>query len=208
MNHEYLLAYGVLGDFGRFRSPRPLACGRGDRAVIRTARGLEIGTVLREAAAGHAHFLPNTTVGSLLRLSTADDEQSAARLQARTAGFCDEAGRTAGTLGLPLAVLDAEMLLDGEHAVLHFVRWQDCDIRPLVSSLSKQFALSVLVQDLTHAPEEKHGCGDCGHGGCGHCGEGGCGSCGSCGSAKPAEVQAYFAGLREKMEQQNRVPLL
>ena len=138
MNHEYLLAYGVLGDFGRFRSPRPLTCCRGDRAVIRTARGLEIGTVLREAAPGHAPFLPNTTVGSLLRLVTEDDEGAADRLQARTAEFCDEASRTAATLGLPLAVLDAELLLDGEHAVLHFVRWEDCDIRPLVSSLSKQ----------------------------------------------------------------------
>jgi hypothetical protein len=205
MNHEYLLTYGVLGDFGRFHSPRPLSCSRGDRAVIRTPRGLEIGAVLRPATPGHAHFLPNTSVGALLRLTTTDDERTAVRLQARTAEFCDEASRTAGALDLPLAILDAEMLLDGEHAVLHFVRWQDCDIRPLISGLSKQFALSVLVQDLTHAPEEHHGCGDCGSGGCGDCGPGGCGSCGS---AKPAEVQEYFAGLREKMIQQNRMPLL
>src|SRR5436190_10117269 len=113
MNHEYLLAYGVLGDFGRFHSPRPLDCARGDRAVIRTARGLEIGAVLREATPRHAHFLPNTTVGALVRLAAEEDERAAAKLQDRAGEFCDEASRLATALALPLAVLDAEMLLDG-----------------------------------------------------------------------------------------------
>ncbi len=36
----------------------------------------------------------------------------------------------------------------------------------------------------------------------------GSGGCGTSGEAKPEEVQAYFAGLREKMMEQARVPLL
>ena len=48
---EYLLSYGLAGDFGRFRAARPLSCRRGDRAVVRTHRGLEIGA---RAARGHA----------------------------------------------------------------------------------------------------------------------------------------------------------
>ena len=65
MDHlEYLLRYGLAGDFGRFRAARPLALRRGDRAVVRSHRGLELAEVLREAAPGHAPFLPNTTVTS------------------------------------------------------------------------------------------------------------------------------------------------
>ena len=207
MQDEYLISYGTLGDFGRFRPVRLLECRRGSRAVVRTHRGIELGEVLREAQPGHAHFLPNTTVGTLLRTATDADEQTAAALTGRAAEFCEQAETLASSLGLPLAVLDSEMLLDGEHAVLHFVRWEDCDIRPLVSGLSKAFGMHVLLQDLT-AQQHTEGCdscGSCGSGGCGDCGSGGCGTCGS---AKPEEVQVYFAALREKMATGNRVPLV
>lgn len=207
MEHEYLVAYGTLGDFGRFRLARPLTCRRGDRVVIRTHRGVELGAVLRDATPGHAHFLPNTTVGTLLRLANTEDERAAESWPARVADICDEARKQATALELPLLVLDAEMLLDGEHAVLHFLRSAECDVRPLVSGLSKTFAMHVLVEDLTgeRKTDHDHGCGSCGSGGCGDCGSGGCGSCSA---AKPAESQAHFAGLREEMMAQSRVPLL
>src|SRR5262249_31190894 len=70
---EYLLSYGSMGDFGRFRPAAPLACRRGDRAVVRSHRGLELAAVLCPATPGHAHFLPNTTVGQFLRLAGPDD---------------------------------------------------------------------------------------------------------------------------------------
>jgi cell fate regulator YaaT (PSP1 superfamily) len=205
MEHEYLLGYGLLGDFGRFRPIRALTCRRGDRAVIRTVRGLEIGEVLCETRPRHAHFLPNTSLGSLLRLATADDEVLSESLFEKAMDFADEAAAKVSQLELPMAILDAELLLDREHAVLHFVRWEDCDVRPLVSSLSTQFALIVTLQDLTRAEELEHSCGSCGEGGCGDCGSGGCGNCGE---AKPDDVRAYFAGLREKMMARPRVPLL
>jgi hypothetical protein len=219
VTQEYLLGYGLLGDFGRFRAPEGLTCRRGQRAVIRSHRGLEIGQVLREATPRHAHFLPNTTVGTLLRLATDADECLAHQLRERAATFCEAAAEQAHLLNLPLAVLDAEWLMDSGAAIVHFVRWQDCDLRELVSGLSTAFEIPVLLQDLTravapeaeHAPEhaaEEHGCGDCGSGGCGSCGSGGQGGCGTCGSAKPEEVKAYFSGLREQMLSANRLPLV
>ena len=214
--YEYLLSYGALGDFGRFHSPRPLACRRGDRAVVRTHRGVEAAEVLRPAAPGHARFLPNTTVGELLRPLSADDERAEAALRERGRAFLGRAAALAAAMGLPLEVLDVEMQLDGEHAVLHHLRWGDCDVRPFVSTLSREFSLHVLLTDLTrsgasapHAEEdeEEEGCGRCGSGGgCGSCGSRG--GCGSCGSAEPESVRDYFAGLRERMERRPRTPLL
>jgi hypothetical protein len=210
---EYLVGYGVAGEFGRFRAARPLACARGDRVVVRTHRGVEAGHVLRAAAPGHARFLPNTTVGQLLRPYGPDDAIAEAGHGARAAAVLRRASELARETGSPLEVLDVEVLLDGEHAVVHHLRWGECDVRPFVSTLAREFDVHVLLSDLTgaggdspHDEEElaDHGCGS---GGCGSCGSGGCescgsgGECGSCSAPAPSET-VRFAALREQMERQ------
>ena len=214
VNHsEYLLSFGMRGEFGRFRASHPVACQRGDRAVVRSHRGLEIAEVLREAAPRHAYFLPNTSVGQLLRLVSPEDERLSAELRVRSDEIVQHSNRLATELVLPLEVLDVELLLDREHAVVHHLRWADCDVRPFVSTLSRQFAIHVVLTDLTRTAadnhqhdDEEHGCGKegCGGGNCGSCGTGGCGTCGT---TTPKEVQTHFAGLREQMEFGRR-PLL
>jgi cell fate regulator YaaT (PSP1 superfamily) len=210
MDHlEYILAYGLAGDFGRFRAASPLALARGAPAVIKSARGLEIGRVLRPATPRHAAFLPNTSVGQLLRAPGVEDEARAQLVALRASELLARARQLIQSLELPMTLIDAEVLLDGAHATLQCVHWQRCDVRDLVSTLSSEFDLRIALLDLTAADEheeESHGCGSCGSGGgCGSCGSGG--GCGSCGSAQPEEVSAHFADLREKMEQR-RVPLL
>ena len=210
---EYLVSYGLAGDFGRFRSVRPLTCRRGERVVVRSHRGLEIGSVLRLATPRHATFLPNTSLGQLLRSLTPEDERIREQLHQRGRRLFERAREVARALSLPLEVLDAEMLLDGEHASLHLLRWQECDVRPLVSTLSREFALHLEIADLSRpkeeAEEEEHGCGKegCGSesGGCGSCGTGG--GCSSCGSTAPTSETAHFAELREQMESK-RVALI
>jgi hypothetical protein len=209
---EYLLSYGCTGEFGRFHPVRPLTIGRGERAVIRSHRGLELGQVLCPATPGHARVLPNTTVGQLLRIATTEDEQAAEHAQLRGHELFTDARRLAGELSLPLEVLDAEVLLDGEHSILHHLPWDEFDERELVSRLSKRHALHVRLHSLRGslepAEEQEHeGCGrpGCGReaGGCGSCSSGGCSSCGVAGQ----DTQAYFAALREQMHSHRR-PLL
>jgi hypothetical protein len=203
---EYLVSYGLAGAFGRFHSASSLECSRGDRVVVRTHRGLEAGLVLREAVPGHARFLPNSTVGQLIRRFEPADARALAGLRDRAAAVWRRACQLADQMGLPLEVLDAETLLDGEHVVLHQLSGSDCDVRPFVSTLSREFSLHILLDDLTPAGQELHehdeascgsGCGSCGKdGGCGSCGHG----CNSCGS-KAADANR-FAALRAQMEQQ------
>src|SRR5260370_27030737 len=203
---ELLLSYGRLGDFGRFRSRKPLACGRGDRAVVRTHRGLELGEVLRPAVPRHATFLPNTSVGQLVRLVMPTDEEALARSRELAQTVFAQAARLGRDLALPLEVIDAEVLLDGEHGVIHLLRWEECDVRPFVSTLSREFELHITLADLTrppvaHSAEEEGGCGreGCGHGGWLMCGAGG--GCSTSGARKPEEVNAALAGFRPKMEE-------
>jgi hypothetical protein len=175
---------------------------------------MELATVLCETAPGHALFLPNTSVGEFLRLAGAEDEAAAARLRHRGHSFLEQARALAEVQSLPLEVLDVEILLDNQHAVVQYLGWDDFDPRPFVSRLSTQFELQIALQDLsspTKPTADGVGCGrpDCGKtegGGCSTCGTGG--GCSTCGSAKPEEVQTYFAGLREKMDSAPRTPLL
>jgi cell fate regulator YaaT (PSP1 superfamily) len=211
---EYLVSYGKAGDFGRFRPVRSLSCRRGDRAVLRTSRGREMGTVLCEARQGHALFLPNTSVGEILRLANPEDQELLDRLGERAQRLLADGRRLAGEMQLPVELLDVEILLDGEHAILHHLRWLECDVRPLVSTLSRAFQLHIMLEVMSTPPadseDEVHGCGkpNCGKedgGSCASCGTGG--GCSSCGLAR-TEVQAYFAGLREQMAGQRRMPLV
>jgi cell fate regulator YaaT (PSP1 superfamily) len=210
---EYLLGYGVLGDFGRFYPVAPLTCRRGQRAVARTPRGLEVATVLGEARPGHAHYLPNTTVGQLLRLAGADDLATERRRRDEARRMFDEARAVAAAVAVPLEVIDVEVLLDGEHAVIHHLRRGDFDPRPFVSRLSTTFDCHVALFDLTRPAVEEpseSGCGrpDCGSASGGGCGsEGGCGSgggCSTCGLKNVPDLKKYFAGLRRQMEEGGR----
>src|SRR5438093_1244247 len=106
---EYLLSYGALGDFGRFYPVTPVVCRRGQQAVVRSHRGLELATVLGPACEGHAQFLPNTTVGQILRLASPEDHQKADELRARGQQLFDDARHLAAASELPIEVVDVEV---------------------------------------------------------------------------------------------------
>jgi cell fate regulator YaaT (PSP1 superfamily) len=212
MTSEYLVSYGCAGEFGRFRSVAAVAGLRGQHAVVQTYRGLELGTILCAAAPGHAHFLPNTTLGQLLRLAQTEDEQTFQKMHERSEGLFEDSQRLVNSLALPLTILDAEVLLDGEHAILHHLNWDHFDERDLVSELSRTHGLHVRLHTLrtkttAHENHEDEGCGreNCGRRAGGACGSGG--SCATCGVARSPDLRSYFADLREKMNAQ-RVPLL
>src|SRR5947209_20231467 len=113
---EFLVHYGAGGHLGRFRAAVPASFGRGDAVVVRGRRGLELGEVLC-AAEGKA-ALPDPYVGELLRRATTDDLSSANRLRELGQRLCTDAERLAAEFGLPLAVVDLEVLLDGRQAIL------------------------------------------------------------------------------------------
>ena len=212
MSHasEYLVGHGSAGAVGRFRAVAPLACRRGDRVVIRTPTGLDVGVVRCPATAQHARLLDDPEPGELLRLVTPEDDAIAAGARQRGQQLFDDAQRLAAELQLPLQILDVEVQFDGHRVTLYSARWAACDERPLVSQLSKRYEVLVALRDLG-LPEGASACGkpDCGNsgGGCTTCATGGgCASgCGSKGLAN--DVREYFSGLRQQMEKSQRVPL-
>jgi cell fate regulator YaaT (PSP1 superfamily) len=213
---EYLVSYGTSGGFGRFAAERPMACSRGQRVVVESRRGLELGVVLCEATAEHARLLPGPAGGRLLRPATAADEQARERLAERGRLLFEECCRLAAGLGLPLQVVDVELLLDGRQLVVQHLSPPDCDAAGLIRALADRHGLAARLENLalSAGPAEEESRGGCGKPDCGRVnGSGGCtscegGGCSSCGAAK-VDLRAYFAHLRDQMEQRRqRTPLL
>lgn len=215
-----LVQFGRSGFVGRFASAAALA--RGARVIVRGPRGVELGVVLCEPGEQFAPAL--ATEGELLRAAAAEDEALAETFPAREAELLDAASAAAAEAGLPLTFVDAELTFD-HHLILHGLAWGACDATPLFAALSARFGLAVRLLDLsqtavtTDPPPADSGCGKpgCGTagGGCSSCGTGTTGGCstGSCsrGKVKSAdELTAYFADLRQKMEQagDTRTPLV
>lgn len=189
------------------RCPATIALNWGDPVVIRSPRGLELGTVLGEATAASA-----AAAGEILRLATPGDQRDSMALQARAARLLQDLQALATERDLPLLPLDADLLLDGSEGFIQVLHWGEVPFTAIQEELAARHGVKVAFLDAGITPhnEADHGCGSgncssCGSGG-GGCSESGCGS-GSCsrGSVSADELTAYFANLREAME--HRIPL-
>jgi hypothetical protein len=204
---QFVVSFGKNGALGVFNAPAPLVLRRGERVVLQTPRGLEVGSVLCPASIRQARLLGAVTTGALLRPLSADD---AARLPAleQVGQQLYEAARRQVPAGAE--ILDVELLLDGQQAILHFVG-DAPNLDEFARTLEQHFALHVRLENLVQpagAAEEHGGCDkpDCGReaGGCTTCSTGG--GCSSCGSSK-VDLRDYFAHLRGKLENNQRRPL-
>jgi cell fate regulator YaaT (PSP1 superfamily) len=189
---SYLLHYGKTAEFGRFESDVPSPWSRGDRVIIESPRGLELGTVLRIAPTEQSGLTELPKSGTILRRMTHEDESNNGRLHSRGQELFADSRRLAQSLGLPIEIVDTEILLDGRQAYLHYLSRAGFDGRPLIEQLGDRFSLLVRLHNLIEQSLEEDGCGSCGShgesGGCGRCSSGNCSSCrhGEEQPAKPA----------------------
>jgi hypothetical protein len=210
---EYLVSHGLSGALGRFASETPEMFGRGERVVVRTLLGLELGAVLCPANARQRRILDQTPVGRLLRRVSAADEVLSAQRRQFSQQLADAMRARAGDLLLPLEILDADVMLDGRQALVQCLAAELLDVDALIGPLEHQFGIAILLENLAAVPpaaEEQAGCGKpgCGHsaGGCSSCASGGCSSCSR---GQEVDLRPYFAHLRAKMEEHSqRTPLL
>ena len=214
---DYLVKHGQGAFLGRFRAAEGVVPLRGQKVVVRSTRGLELGDVLEVVTERFGKQVSPEISGEMVRLATAEDETKALAAQQRADAILGDAQDSTARLGIPLSFLDAELLLDETTAILQGVHWAECDVSDLLAELSEKHGLIVRLHDLTAVPkaEASHGCETCGKekSGCSSCGTGGGCSTGSCskGSVKSSkEMTAYFQDLRRQMEASGhvgRVPL-
>jgi hypothetical protein len=147
-----LVRYGRLGWVGLFTAPVGVVAERGDRVVVRTPRGLELGETL--SAAGETH------VG----------EDRSARVH--VPGELDELLNLVRECDERLEPVDAEILLDGRTAIVYCLGDVGAGSERVAIDLSTRTGHDVRLSPVFDPPPRGCGSGEgCGNGGCGTGGE-------------------------------------
>src|SRR5271163_3253300 len=76
----YVVRYGRMRFLGEYRGLPDHQHARGQKVVVRSDRGTELGEVLCPVTEQTARFMPNPTQGEILRPATAEDREHEARL--------------------------------------------------------------------------------------------------------------------------------
>jgi len=164
MADTYVVRYGQMRLLGEFRGLAGLEHPRGQRVVIGTDRGTELGEVLAPATDRTAAFLENPARGDVLRTATAGDLEASALLAGRQeAGFaaCRE---FIGKRRLQMDLVDVEAILGGERMVFYYLAEKRVDFRELVKDLARALQTRIEMRQIGVRDEAKllADYGDCG----------------------------------------------
>jgi hypothetical protein len=171
MSRFHLVRVGALGNVGRFWSVDAACYARGQRVIVRTDRGLEVGEVLAPTEEVHRRLAD----GVILRRMTVEDEL----LQARLCRNRDEAyaacTQRLREKGLDVLLLDVEHLFDGQSLYFYFLGPVTPEVEALSAELAEVYEAQVGYGRFVEAATA--GCGP----GCGTP-EAAARACGSCAS--------------------------
>jgi|HubBroStandDraft_6_1064221.scaffolds.fasta_scaffold41916_2 cell fate regulator YaaT (PSP1 superfamily) len=193
MNSNVLVRYGTVSEVARFSRATDAALERGRRVVVRSHRGVEIGTLLEDLVPQSDHAVNGCVKGGdghddntveptslcILRTATREDEQIASRLKDECEKEFQIWRRRIDEWKLDLELIDLEWTLDKSKLILYVLN----DRGPECTKLALQAAAAGLgtveVQpvgpDGPVTPSREGGCGS------GHCGSGGDSHGGCCG---------------------------
>jgi cell fate regulator YaaT (PSP1 superfamily) len=150
--------------------------------VCRTARGLEVGEVLRAPSIDEPHAGSD---GILLRRVTPEDDLLIARLERNRQQAYEACVRLLADRQLHATLIEVEHLFDGQSLYFYFLGDVTPEIDQLTQELATAYEAKVQFRQFTDALER--GCGpDCGTDAASGCGtESGCASCAIASACKP-----------------------
>ncbi|TWT99718.1 hypothetical protein Pla108_06610 [Botrimarina colliarenosi] len=167
-----------MGHVGRFRSADGLGYRRGQRVIVRTARGLECGEVLSDDPGSQAE-----SDGPLLRRMTDADEMLAERLRRNRDAASEACVRLLAERGSNAVLLDVEHLFDGRGLYFYFLGDVDSTTEAISAELADAYNAEARFGQFADALEQ--GCGP----GCGTAeAENGCGTAGGCATCAVASA--------------------
>lgn len=171
-----LVRYGVMAWTGyfRYRSTEPLECRHGERVLIETPRGIEVGEVLSPLTTDPPRNDVGKVIrptGELLRKLTSMESfehvrrQRDARQQSLIQETLAEASRRIVERGVAVDLVDSELLFHGKTLVLYFLGTPTDDLGVLASELSQTREFHVLFNSVLEIAAPVAACG-CSGGGC------------------------------------------
>lgn len=178
-----------MGQVGRFAAVDAVCYPRHSRVIVRTRRGLEIGSVLSEPDDGDDGRA--FADGELLRGMTVEDELLEARLEQHRHEAYQACAQLLAEQKFSAVLVDVEHLFDGQGLFFYFLG----DVPPTIESytgrLAEAYETKVQFRKFTDTLIE--GCGP----GCGTeeaKGQEGCDSCTSCAVASACGTKRSTSG--------------
>lgn len=162
---KYIVRFGAMRFLGVFTPIRDTErFSRGDRVIVRTERGLEVGEVLLEATERAVSFLHNPPQGQILRKMTADDQREANRIRRLAPEEMARCERIIRELGLQMDLVDVEHIFGGERIIVYYLADGRVDFRELVKRLAAEFRTRIEMRQIGVRDEAKllADYGDCG----------------------------------------------
>ena len=180
-----LIRYGAMAWAGyvRYRSEEPLECRHGERVLIETPRGTEVGEVLSSLSTEAPRNEEGRVIkpaGELIRRLTPMENFEQVRLQrdqrhlALVQEMLTACERRVAERHVAVDVVDGELLFDGETFVLYFLGAPTADLGVLSTELAQGRPFKVIFNSVLEILATSGGCG-CSGGGC-STGGGGCSS--------------------------------
>lgn len=187
MARLHLVRVGALAHVGRFAAVDGTRYPRGAPVIVRTARGLEVGEVLR---APEDDAQKDRADGKLLRGMTAEDELLEARLHQNREAALAACTQRINELGIEAVLVDVELLFDGRSLFFYFLGETNDRLEEALDELAQSFETVAQIRRFSDTLAE--GCGP----GCGtdQAQGGGCTTCASGAGCLMAEVCGHQAG--------------
>ena len=164
MKSSYVVRYGQMRFLGEYMGLEGDEHPRGQRVVVRSDRGRELGRGACPANDRTALFLENPVQGPILRVAAADDLGLGARdRDRRQQGFatCRE---FIAKRRLQMDLVDVEAIFGGERMVFYYLAEKRVDFRELVQGPGREFQTRIEMRQIGVRDEAKllADYGDCG----------------------------------------------
>lgn len=164
---KYIVRHGALRFLGEFTAAEGAVFPIGERLIVRSARGLETGTMLAPASERTKQFLPEPTEGQILRKMTENDRAIEKRLVELQKAEYETCRRLIDQRHLQMDLVDVEHLFGNERIVFYFlVRPPEkrVDFRELVRDLARECQTRIEMRQIGVRDEAKllADYGDCG----------------------------------------------
>lgn len=135
----------------------------GDKVVVDTVRGEEIGTICSRVKTVKYEDL-NSPLKKILRIATEEDLLQKDSNNQKEEEIKEECQRIAGELNLKMKVISADVNLDSSKVMISFTADDRVDFRELVKQLASRFKMRIELKQVDAREETKilGGLGPCG----------------------------------------------
>ncbi|MBR5415200.1 MAG: signal peptidase [Thermoguttaceae bacterium] len=168
-DQKYIARYSAMRLMGVFQFESETALFPGARVIVRTSRGQEAATILREATEEAVARIPSRhEEGPVLRIMTPDDEIECRRIRAAEKDEFFRARAIIDQAGLGMNLVRVEHIYGGERLIVYYVADGRVDFRVLLRHLAAEFQTRIQMFQIGVRDETRlmADVGDCGREAC------------------------------------------